>query len=333
MKLSRWTMVSLAALAAILVIAAACSPAATPTPAGQGGAGVKANKNYTIGSMIWNTSVPFYSNFIKGQQDTAKAVGVTLDLQNGNGDLATQVAVIQQFITKKVDLIIVTPSDAQGIVPVIKQANQAGIPVIAANNRVGEGANLVTFVGADDKEFGKMQGQLLVKAIGSKGNVALILGALGTSAQILRQQGLTEYLTDYPDIKIVAQQTADWDNAKALSVVQDLLNKYPKGQLDAIIDQGPEGANAAKYAYDNGRTDIKFLMGDYPADVRSGIQAGYIYGTVDQDPQPQGVASVELAVYWLNGQKDQVPTPNDYLPLPIVTKDNVDQYPAAWGGT
>jgi ABC-type sugar transport system substrate-binding protein len=342
MKLPRWTVTSVAALAAILLIAAACSPAAAPAPttapavapttAPAAAAQVKANKNYVIGSMLWNTSVPFYSKFVQGQQDTAKLAGVTLDLQNGNGDLATQVAVIQQFIAKKVDLIIVTPSDAQGIVPVIKQANQAGIPVIAANNRIGEGADVVTFVGADDKEFGKMQGQLLVKAIGKKGNVALVLGALGTSAQILRQQGLTEYLKDYPDIKIVAQQTADWDNAKALSVVQDLLNKYPKGQLDAIIDQGPEGANAAKYAFDNGRQDVKFLMGDYPADVRSGIQAGYIYGTVDQDPLPQGVRAIELGVLWLNGQKDKVPTPNDYLPLPIVTKDNVEQYPAAWGG-
>ncbi|MGE5141592.1 MAG: sugar ABC transporter substrate-binding protein [Rudaea sp.] len=347
MKLHPWTMMAIAMLVAILFTAAACVPVAAPSPApppagpttapatasSAAAAQVKANKNYTIGSLVWNTSVPFYSNFIKGQQDTAKATGVTLDLQNGNGDLATQVAVIQQFIAKKVDLIIVTPSDAQGIVPVIKQANQAGIPVIAANNRVGEGPDVVTFVGADDKEFGKMQGQLLVKAIGNKGNVALILGALGTSAQILRQQGMTEFLKDYPDIKIVAQQTADWDNAKALSVAQDLLNKYPKGQLDAIIDQGPEGANAAKYAFDNGRTDVKFLMGDYPADVRKGIQAGYIYGTVDQDPLPQGVEAVQLGVLWLNGQKDKVPAPNHYLPLPIVTKENVEQYPAAWGGS
>lgn len=291
-----------------------------------------APKGYTIGSLVWNTSVPFYSNFIKGQQDAAKKLGVTLDLQNGNGDLSTQVAVIQQFIAKKVDFIIVTPSDAQGIVPVIKQANAAGIPVIAANNRVGEGAQIVTFVGADDLEFGKMQGQLLLKAIGNSGNVGLILGALGTSAQLLRQQGLSEVLKSAPGVKIIAQQTADWDNAKALAVVQDWLNKYPKGQIDAIIDQGPEGANAAKYAYDNGRTDVKFLMGDYPADVKKGIEDGYVYGTVDQDPYPQGYSAVELAVKWLKGQKDQVPAPNDYLPLPIVTKENVAQYPAAWGG-
>jgi ABC-type sugar transport system substrate-binding protein len=216
-------------------------------------------------------------------------------------------------------------------VPAIKEANKAGIPVISANNGVGKGAELVTHVGADDYAFGKKQGEMLVKAVGKSGKVALMLGALGTSAQVQRKQGLSDYLKDYPDIKIVVEQTAEWDNAKALALTQDWLNKYPKGGLDAIIDQGPEGATAAKYAFDNGRTDIKFMMGDYPADVKKGIEAGYIYGTVDQDPNPQGVRAVELAFYYLNGQKEKVPTPTDYLPLPIVTKENVKDYPAAWG--
>lgn len=313
------------ALAAVLLVGA-CSSSAAPS------SGAPSQKPYVIGSMIWNTSVGFYANFITGQQEKAKELGVTLDLQNGNADLATQVAVVQQFIAKKVDAIILTPSDAEGIVPVVKEANKAGIPVFAANNKVGEGASVVTFVGADDFMFGQKQGELLVKAVGENAKVGYIMGALGTSAQVLRKQGLEDYLKAHPGIKIVAEQTADWDNAKALALTQDWLSKYPKGSLDAIIDQGPEGATGAKYAYDNGRTDVKFLMGDYPKDVKDGIAAGYIYGTVDQDPHPQGVESVQQAVYWLNGQKDQVKQPTYYLDLPIVTKENESQYPAAWGG-
>ena len=83
------------------------------------------------------------------------------------------------------------------------------------------------------------------------------------------------------NIEIVEEQSADWDNAEALAITQDWLNKYPKGELDAIIDQGPEGATAAQFAHDNGRDEIKFLMGDYPADVKAGIEAGSIYGTVE----------------------------------------------------
>jgi ABC-type sugar transport system substrate-binding protein len=318
-------------LAGVAIIAGACSSAATPTPS-KAPSQAPTQKAYTIGSMLWNSSIPFYSNFVKGQQDTAKQLGVTLDLQSGDGQLEKEIATIQQFIAKKVDLIIVTPSDAQGIVPVIKEANAAGIPVIAANNKVGEGAQLVTFVGADDYQFGQKQGELLVKAVGENANVGYIMGKLGTSAQLLRKQGLDDYLKDHAGIKLIESQSADWDNAKALALAQDWLNKYPKGKIDAIIDQGPEGATAAKWAFDNGRTDVKFLMGDYPKDVRDGIVAGYIFGSVDQDPLPQGVEAVKAAVNWLNGLKDKVPQPNYYLDLPIVTKDNVEQFPPAWGG-
>lgn len=314
-------------VATAAVVVGACSSTASPSPTS-----APTQKAWTIGSMLWNTAIPFYSNFIKGQQDTAQELGVTLDLQNGDGQLEKEIAAIQQFIAKKVDLIIVTPSDAQGIVPVIKEANAAGIPVIAANNKVGEGAELVTFVGADDYQFGQKQGEMLVKAVGENAKVGYIMGKLGTSAQLLRKQGLDDYLKDHPGIQLIESQSADWDNAKALALTQDWLNKYPAGQIDAIIDQGPEGATAAKWAADNGRTDVKFMMGDYPKDVRDGIVAGYIYGTVDQDPLPQGVEAVKAAVNWLNGLKDKVPQPNYYLDLPIVTKDNVEQYPPAWGG-
>jgi ribose transport system substrate-binding protein len=285
-----------------------------------------------IGSMIWNTSIPFYSNLIKGEQDQGAKYGMTVDVRNGNADIANEVAVIQQFITEKFDAILVSASDPQGIAPVVKQANDAGIPVISVNSTVGEGAQVVTYVGADDYEFGLMQGEMLKQALPNGGKVAYILGHLGVSAQTLREQGLMDSLKGVTNIEIVDKLSADWDNAKALAITQDWLNRFPKGQLDAVIDQGPEGATAAKWAYDNGRQEIKFLMGDYPADVKTGIEQGYIYGTVDQDPYPQGTSAVEMACLVLSGQQSVVPTPHYYLPLPIVTKENVSQYPAAWGG-
>lgn len=289
-------------------------------------------ESFTIGSMIWNTSVPFYSNLIKGEQDQGAKHGITVDVRNGEGDIGTEVAVVQQFINEGVDLILVSPSDAQGIVPVIQQANEAGIPVIEVNSTVADGAETVTYVGADDFEFGQMQGELLKQALPEGGTVGYILGHLGVSAQILREDGLMDALQGVDNIQIVEKQSADWDNAQALAITQDWLNKYPKGELDAVIDQGPEGATAAQFAHENGREEIKFLMGDYPADVKTGIEAGYIYGTVNQDPYPQGTTAVDMACLVLTGRQAEVPTPNVYLPLPIVTAENVADYPPAWGG-
>jgi ABC-type sugar transport system substrate-binding protein len=293
-----------------------------------------ANKPYKLGFMIWNASIPFYSNLIKGAKDTAAKEGVTVDIQSGNGDLATEIAVVQQFIAQHVDAILVTTSDPKGIVPVVRQANAAKIPVFAVNNRIdtSTGAEVVTHVGVDDVAFGEAQGKFLAEAIGGKGSVAYIMGKLGTSAQLDRKEGFYSVLKASPDIKVVAEQTADWDNAKALAVTQDFLSKYHSGGLTAIVDQGPEGVNAAEFAAKQGRADLMFILGDYPADVRNAIIKGTVYGTVDQDPTPQGVFGVKDAVEWLDGNKSAVPTPNHYLPLPVVTKKNVDQYPAAWGG-
>jgi ABC-type sugar transport system substrate-binding protein len=287
---------------------------------------------YTIGSMIWNTSIPFYSNLIAGEQEQGEKHGITVDVRNGNGDIGTEVAVIQQFIAEGVDAILVSPSDAQGIVPVIQQANEAGIPVIEVNSTVGDGAETVTYVGANDFEFGQMQGEMLKQALPDGGTVGYIMGHLGVSAQILREDGLMDALADVDNIEIIETQSADWDNAAALAITQDWLNKYGAGEMSAIIDQGPEGATAAQFAHENGRDEILFMMGDYPADVKSGIEAGYIHGTVDQDPYPQGTTAVDMACLVLTGRTDEVPTPTVFLPLPIVTAENVADFPPAWGG-
>jgi len=94
-----------------------------------------ANKPYKLGYMIWNAPVPFYSNLIKKAQETAKEEGVTIDIQSGNGDLATQISVVQNFIAQGLDMILISPSDPKGIVPVIRQATAAGIPVMAVNTK------------------------------------------------------------------------------------------------------------------------------------------------------------------------------------------------------
>jgi len=286
-----------------------------------------------IGFMIWNTSVPFYSNLIKLANETAKKNDIALDIQSGNGDLATQISIVQQFIAQQVDMIMIAPSDPKGIVPVIREATAANIPVMAVNTKAdtSTGAKVITYVGVDDFVFGQRQGDLIVKAVGENGKIAYILGKLGTSAQLEREAGLMDTLKKHPGIQIVEKQAADWDNSKALAITQDYLSKYPQGAIDAIVDQGPEGVNGANFATQSGRTDVKFIMGDYPADVRNAIIKGTVYGTVDQDPAPQGSTAIEDAILYFAGKGDQIPTPNHYIDLPTLTKDNVDQIKAAWG--
>ncbi|MCV2394355.1 substrate-binding domain-containing protein [Actinotalea sp. M2MS4P-6] len=314
---------------------AACSGSAdaTDTSSAGGDESSAAGGDLRIGYMIWNTSVPFYSGLISKAEETADELGVELDIRNGGGELANEVAVVQQFVAEDFDMILISPSDPTGIVPAVKEANAAGIPVMAVNTMAdtSSGAEIVTYVGVDDVEFGRLQGELLVDAIGETGTYAYIQGKLGTSAQLQRQQGLEEYLADYPGITRLSEISANWDNAQALAAIQDTLNRFAPGEIDAIVGQGPESVSGALNAKESGRTDVAFVLGDYPSDVRSAIQDGAVYGTVDQMPDPQGEQAVRYAYAWLTGDQASVPQPQAFIDMPLVTADNVEDVPAAWG--
>jgi ribose transport system substrate-binding protein len=306
-----------------------CPPAATPKASGT----PMPSSGKKIGVSVAYLSVPFYANFKTGLADGARDFGFTYDLRDGKGDPATEVANIQNFIASKVDLILLTPMSA-GTIPAIKQANDAGIPVIEVNNRAGFGSNqvkVVTYVGADDVEYGRLQGQLLDQIFqGKPTTIGYVIGITGTSPQVMRSQGFKEVIAKQPNYKIAAEVSDDFDSAKALAVTQDLLTRFPKGQLDVIVMQGPEGVAAADFARKNGREEVKFILGDYPADVRQAIIDGYILGTVDQDPYPQAYQGMRMAWLYLNGHDSEIPKP-DFLPLPIITKANAEQTPPAWG--
>jgi ABC-type sugar transport system substrate-binding protein len=306
-----------------------CPPAASPVAVGT----PMAPTGMRIGATVAYLSVPFYAGFKRGLEDGARQFGFEYDLRDGEGDPATEVANIQNFIAEGVDLILLTPM-SEGTIPAIIQANEAGIPVIEVNNRAGFGseeADVVTYVGADDVEFGRLQARLLDQTFGGEPvKIGYVMGIPGTSPQILRAEGFKEELANHPEYEIVAEATNDFDSAKALAVTQDLLTRFPEGELDIIVMQGPEGVAAADFARQNGREDVQFILGDYPADVRQAIMDGYVLGTINQDPYPQAYEAMHMASLYLNGQEDAIPKPN-FLELPIITIENAEATPPAWG--
>jgi ABC-type sugar transport system substrate-binding protein len=290
--------------------------------------------NKRIAVSVAYLKVPFYANYKLGLEDGAKQFGFTYDLFDGNsGDVAAELANLQNFAAQKYDLVLLTPS-GEGILPGIKQLNEAGIPVIEVNNKAGFGrtdVDVVTYVGADDVDFGKLQTDLVANHFGSKPvKVAYVMGPLSSPAQVLRAQGWDAGRATHPEIEEIARVSDDFDSAKALAVVQDLLSRFPKGQIDAIVMQGPEGGAAVDYALRNGRDDVVFFSGDYPSDIRQLIYDGKIAGTVNQDPYPQAFHAMEMAYDFLMGKEAEIKKPY-FLPLPLITKENAEAVPPAWG--
>ena len=322
-----------AALAAVGILGtalAACSSSSNGS--GSGGSAAKSG-SYTLGVMINDTTNPFLSSMGNALAAEAKKYGMKVDILNGNTDNSTELADVQDLINKHVNAILLTPSDPVAIIPGVKQANQAGIPVFALNSAIASGdRKLVSYIGDSDYQYGVAEGKMAATAIHGHGNVAILLGVLGDAPEVQRLAGIKSVLAKYPGIKIVTTEVDLWQNAKNLADTQDLLSKYPKGQLAAVIAEGPEMYVGAAYAAKIGRTDVKFIAGDYSKQVEAAIKSAQLYGTVDQSPVLEGQLGAQQAYYWLKGNKSAVKTPNYFIPLPVITAANVAKYPAQWSG-
>lgn len=306
--------------AGLAVSLAACS---SSSPAGETGAG-GSDESYDIGVLVFDTTVPFFTPMVAGSEAAAEELGVTLDIQNGQGDLAQEIAIIQQFIAQGKDALVLTVSDGVGVVPALQAAHDAGIPVIA-NNTVIEDDQVITYNGSDNVRVGNTLAEAVCSAVPADGKIAVIMGVLGSSPQLHRQQGLNEGIAENcPGVEILAEQTANWDNAEALAVGQDYLNRWGAGQIDAIVGQGPETVAPARWASENGRTDVQFIVADIPVAVADAMREGIISLAVWQDPFQHGYQSVVDAVNWLNGKEDLVPRPTHYGENIVVTLDNLD---------
>lgn len=292
-------------------------------------------KHFVIGSMINDMTNPFEAALGAAQETAAKKDGMTIHVVSGNVNgtisISAEISEIEDFISEHVNLILVCPSDPNAIVPVIKKANAAGIPVIAVNSGVGSGAKVVTFIGANNYTYGVAQAELTDKALDGKGTVALLQGVLGDSPEVLRTQGFEAQMKKYPNITIVAEETDNWINSDDIADVQDLVAKYPlTGELGAIVAQGPEIYAGANWAISHGHTGISYIGGDYTTELKASIVSGAVYGTVNQSPGVQGQMSVEYAYDWLTGHHSAVVQPISYTGLPLVTKSNVATTPAQW---
>lgn len=290
--------------------------------------------NMRIGVSVAYLEVPFYANFKLGLEDGAAQFGFTYELLSGNmGDVATELSNLQNFAAQDFDMVLLTPS-GEGILPGIVQLIGEGVPVIEVNNKAGfgrDGVDVVTYVGANDVDFGRLHVQMIIDNFGDAPvRVAYVMGPLSSPAQVLRAEGWDEARAAHSNIEEVARVVSDFDSAKALAVVQDVLSRFPEGSLDAIVMQGPEGGAAVEYAIQNGREEVKFFVGDYPADIRQMIADGKITATVNQDPYPQAYHAMEMAYHYLMAQEAEIPKPY-FLPLPVITQENAAAVAPAWG--
>ncbi|HLZ20531.1 MAG TPA: substrate-binding domain-containing protein [Ktedonobacterales bacterium] len=300
-------------VAALLVLAVtAC---ASPTTGGSNGSTNGGGNKYTIGFAVSTLNNPFFVAMVNGVKAEAQKEGVTVIVDNGNNDPATQLNQMQDLIQQKVNAILLNPTDSQSLSSAVHLANNAHIPVITLDRSVTSG-QVATYIASDNIQAGKMAADELIKALNGQGEVVDLQGSLGTSAEIDREKGFTQEIATASGITVVARQSANFDRSTALNVTQNLLQAHPN--VKGVFAQNDEMAlGALKAIQQANKSGIAIVGIDGEQEVVNDVQQGTIYADIAQQPIQEGVLGVQYAVTVIKGQS--IPTSVN-SPLQLVIK-------------
>ncbi len=267
-----------------------------------------------IGASLLTQQHPFYNELAKAITAEAKAKNVSVEISIANQDLNKQLADIEDFIVKGVDVIIMSPVDSKGALAAVARAQGSGIRVITVDVPV-EGAKVATYIGTDNYAGGVKAGELMAEQLGGKGNIAIIDYPLVQSV-VNRVNGFKDAIAKHPDMKIVSIQTGI-TRAEALAVAQNMLQANP--DINGIFGFGDDAALAAAVAVkSSGLTGKVKVIGfdGMPEAIKAVDNDPDMVGVIQQFPDQMGKIAVDSAIKLQAGEDipaDQPIVPGVYV--------------------
>lgn len=298
-----------------LVVVAALVAAVSFWKSGSSGTTTK------LGLSVSTLNNPFFVQMKTGAQQAAKAEGVDLTVTDAQNDASQQANQLQNFTSEGLNSVIVNPVDSDAVGPAARTANKADIPVVAVDRGVNK-ADVATLVASDNVAGGKQAAKSLAEKLGGKGTVAVLQGTAGTSASRERGQGFAEGIKEYPGIKVVAKQPADFDRTKGLDVMTNMLQSH-RG-VDGVFAENDEMAlGAIKALGGKAGKSVSVVGFDGTPDGLKAVEAGTLYASIAQQPKELGRIAVENALKAAQGKKTASMVK---VPVKVVTSKNVADY-------
>jgi ribose transport system substrate-binding protein len=307
-----------AALLAALALGGCAKKAATTRP--------------QVGVTLLTEAHVFYQDLKRGMQQAADSLGIDLHIVAGEWDLARQTSQVENFITQKMDAIVIAPVDSRGIVSAVEEANRAGIPVFTADIAAA-GGDVTAHIASDNAQGGRLVGEFLARRLDGRGKVAILDQPTVTSV-IDRVRGFREAVAGYPGISIVAAPAVERGLREvAKQKTDNLLQSHP--DLNAIFGSNDDcalGALASIRAA--GRTGIVIVGFDATPEAQAAIREGSpLLADAIQYPVTIGRRTVEAISEYVHGEAVPRMIP---IPVGIVDRDSLEAAsraaPAANGG-
>lgn len=278
-------------------------------------------------AVIPKVAVPFFDDCNSGAKSAADKLGVKYQWvvpQNTQG--STQVKIIEDLISKHVDGIAISVNEPKSVESVMKRAAQSGIKVVTYDSDSPKSGRSM-YIGTNNESAGVTMAETMAKALGGKGEVAIITGQLGAVNLNERITGIRKGLSKYPDMKIVETQGTDDDLAKGVSVVETTFRAHPqlKGVFGVSQVGGPAVAKVlTTKEFGNLKGKVTALAFDDLPDTVKGTRDGFIQGIMVQRPVTMGRMTVEHLFAQIQGQEPQ--SKDIDTGVTVVTKDNLSGY-------
>ncbi|WP_320778037.1 substrate-binding domain-containing protein [Streptomyces sp. CRN 30] len=283
--------------------------------------GSSAGKNEKVGLSLSTLNNPFFVQIKEGAQEEADRLGVDLTVTDAQNDASQQANQLQNFTSSGVGAIVVNPVDSDAAGPAVRGANEADIPVVGVDRGVNK-AETAALVASDNVEGGRLGAEALAEKLGGKGTIVILQGQAGTSASRERGAGFAEGLKEYPGIKVVAKQPADFDRTKGLDVMTNLLQAHP--DIDGVFAENDEMAlGAIKALGAKAGKSVAVIGFDGTPDGLKAVADGTLYASVAQQPSELGRIAVRNALDAVGGEElDEAVM----VPVKVVTAENVDGF-------
>jgi putative xylitol transport system substrate-binding protein len=260
--------------------------------------GVAEAKPVKIGVSLYGLKAEFMQLWAAAAKNSpeVKSGTAVVTVFDGRYDPLVQQGQFETMISQHYDAIIFAPIDADAGATAVESAHTANIPVIGTNTRANTDL-LTSYVGSDDVHSGYLEAKAVLDKIGCKGNVVIIEGPIGISAQIQRSQGNQKALAECPTVKVLEMKTANWSRAEAQALMEDWLTRHP-GKINGVIGQNDEMALGAIEAIKGANLKVSdFAIGgiDGITDALLAVKAGEMTSIL-QDANAQAQGSLDVAI-------------------------------------
>ncbi len=274
------------------------------------GAADTGKQKKTIGLVMKTLTNPFFIEMEKGARRAETEFDLNLLVKTGAKETSIdqQIAIIEELTAQKVDAIVIAPGSSTELIPALKKAQDANIPIVNIDNRLDAemsqkyGLANIPFISVDNEKGAYLAAKFIVDKINKSTEAVIIEGIKGTTNGEARKRGAEKAFGENSNIKVVASETANWNIDEAYEVVSKMYENNP--DISAIFCANDMMAlGVIQYLDKKSKKDVLVAGFDALEEARKAVTEGTLQVTIDQQAAEQGYQGVKAALDLIAGKQ------------------------------